>query len=1603
MRGMGVIVAMGLVILLCLACSPATANESGVVNGSAGSDDITGVINAEVVSGPSGAPEIPPFLTTPDPRTQSDLIYPPVPAPDTPPDEIGSTVGSETYVFVTKWGTYGSGDGQFLGPSGIAVDSTGNVYVTDNQNNRIQKFSSDGTFLAKWGTYGSGDGQFQFPTDIAVDSSGNVYVIDEGNRRIQKFSSSGTFISKWGSEGSGDGQFLFPSGIAVDSSGNVYVADWSTNKVQKFSETGTFLLKWGTYGSGDGQFDIPYGVAVDSSDNVYVVDNNNQRIQKFSSTGTFLLKWGSNGLGDGQLYCPYDIAVDSSNNIYVTDAVHNHRIQKFSSTGTFLTKWGTEGSGDGQFQQIFGVAVDLSGNVYVIDMIWYSGDPRDPRIQKFAPSSANLPVANFVGTPTSGNAPLTVQFIDNSTNTPTSWNWNFGDGSSSTHQFPSHTYTIDGTYTVALTVTNSWGSNTLTRTNYITVGSGVVAPVATFTGSPTSGTVPLTVTFTDSSTNTPTSWNWNFGDGSSSTLQNPSHTYSSTGTYTVSLTAINSAGSNTSTRTNYITVGSGVVAPVANFVGTPTYGTAPLTVQFIDNSTNFPTSWSWSFGDGSSSTLQFPSHTYTIDGTYTVALTVTNSGGSNTLTRTNYITVGSGVVAPVANFVGTPTSGTAPLTVQFIDNSTNFPTSWNWNFGDGSSSTLQFPSHTYTIDGTYTVALTVTNSGGSNTLTRTNYITVGSGVVAPVASFTGSPTAGTAPLTVTFTDSSTNTPTSWNWNFGDGNSSTLQNPSHTYSSTGTYTVSLTAINSAGSNTSTRTNYITVGSGVVAPVAAFTGSPTSGAAPLTVIFTDSSTNTPTSWSWNFGDSSSVNATQRNPIHTYASTGTYTVSLTATNAAGSNTSTRPSYITVSSGVVAPVANFVGTPTSGTAPLAVQFTDNSTSSPTSWNWNFGDGNSSILQNPTHIYTSVGTYTVSLTATNAAGSNTTTVTNYITVSHGTEPGPVLEWQKQLQGNINQIAMSDDGSRVIVASDNGNITAFNQNGEQLWQYNIGGSASTVSISPDGSRTAAGSSESGIFFFDQSGHLLWNYPTPSITRISLSKDVSTIGAAYNNQGIYILDNQGNLINSTSTDSGYVWDVTISSDGSRIVIGTGVGNICVFDRSGRLLWEYNTGDSVRDVYLSDDGSQIAAAAGYYQPGKVYLFDISGNLLWRNDVPQHPVAVTISPDKSTVSATLVGGEIFMFAGSGTLQWYDLLDPNRLYPDQSDVSYKILESSDSRRIFTAVDKNLYLYTNEGARVWRFSPENMGSEYIADIAISSDGSKVVAATRSFYSDGLGSILFLSTNPISPIVRFTADPTSGLVPLTVQFTDSSTNSPTSWIWNFGDVSTSTEKNPSHTYTSAGTYTVALTASNSVGSNVCTKTSYITVNAASGVDNAGVYRSGVFYRNGADAVVYGIATDTPIIGDWNGDHISEVGVYRDGVFYRKDATDIVYGLSTDTPVIGDWNGDHISEVGVYRDGVFYRNGADAIVYGLSTDTPVIGDWNGDGISEVGVYRGGVFYRNGADAIVYGISTDTPVIGDWNGDGMSEVGVFRGGVFYRNGADVIVYGLSTDTPVIGKWT
>ncbi|RPJ77030.1 MAG: PKD domain-containing protein, partial [Alphaproteobacteria bacterium] len=210
--------------------------------------------------------------------------------------------------------------------------------------------------------------------------------------------------------------------------------------------------------------------------------------------------------------------------------------------------------------------------------------------------------------------------------------------------------------------------------------------------------------------------------GKYSTARNPAHTYDKAGKYAVSLTVSNAAGSNTVTKSGYIIVNA-VKVPVAAFSASPTYGNAPLKVSFIDKSTGSPTSWRWSFGDGTFSTAKNPAHTYNKAGKYTVSLSVKNNNGINTATKSSYI-VAKVLKAPVAAFSASPISGTAPLKVQFTDKSTGSPTSWKWNFGDGTSSTMKNPAHKYNKAGKYTVTLTAINSAGSNTLKNTNYVTV---------------------------------------------------------------------------------------------------------------------------------------------------------------------------------------------------------------------------------------------------------------------------------------------------------------------------------------------------------------------------------------------------------------------------------------------------------------------------------------------------------------------------------------------------------------------------------------------------------------------------------------------------------------------------------------------------------------------------------------------------------------------------------------------------------------------------------------------------------------------------------------------------------------
>lgn len=213
------------------------------------------------------------------------------------------------------------------------------------------------------------------------------------------------------------------------------------------------------------------------------------------------------------------------------------------------------------------------------------------------------------------------------------------------------------------------------------------------------------VAFTDLSTNTPTSWDWDFGDGSTSTDANPTHTYAANGTYYVCLTASNVVGSGS--YCDFVTVDI-YAAPATAF----SYDGDPL-VAFTDLSANDPTSWAWTFGDGATSDLQNPTHTYAVNGTYEVCLTATNFMGSNEACQS--IVIEGNIVAPVADF----TYSIAGELVTFTDLSTNDPTFWGWNFNDGSSSTEQNPSHTFAVAGDYNVCLTAGNIAGTNEVCKT--------------------------------------------------------------------------------------------------------------------------------------------------------------------------------------------------------------------------------------------------------------------------------------------------------------------------------------------------------------------------------------------------------------------------------------------------------------------------------------------------------------------------------------------------------------------------------------------------------------------------------------------------------------------------------------------------------------------------------------------------------------------------------------------------------------------------------------------------------------------------------------------------------------------
>ncbi|KAG2472047.1 MAG: HYR domain protein [Nitrosopumilales archaeon] len=283
-----------------------------------------------------------------------------------------STAYSASHPLLTQWGESGTSSGSFYSPQNLAIDSDGNVYVTDLGNKRVQKFDNDGTFLSAWGSGGTGAGQFNSPSGISVYEN-FVYVVDSQLNKIQKFDTDGNFVTQWGSSGDEPGQFLLPKDITVNKNGTLLVVDTGNQRIQQFSIEGEFLKEFGQSGSGDEEFVSPTGITTDDDYNIYVSDPGSNSIKKFDSEGNLIKIFGPNIAGFP--IKPGGLVIDPEGNIYVADT-YNNRILRLDPEGTTLTTFGSMGIEDGQFKFPMDVALDQNANLFVTDSNGH-------RIQKF--------------------------------------------------------------------------------------------------------------------------------------------------------------------------------------------------------------------------------------------------------------------------------------------------------------------------------------------------------------------------------------------------------------------------------------------------------------------------------------------------------------------------------------------------------------------------------------------------------------------------------------------------------------------------------------------------------------------------------------------------------------------------------------------------------------------------------------------------------------------------------------------------------------------------------------------------------------------------------------------------------------------------------------------------------------------------------------------------------------------------------------------------------------------------------------------------------------------------------------------------------------------
>ncbi|PCH96343.1 MAG: hypothetical protein COB85_03660 [Bacteroidetes bacterium] len=1038
-----------------------------------------------------------------------------------------------------------------------------------------------------------------------------------------------------------------------------------------------------------------------------------------------------------------------------------------------------------------------------------------------------LPEADFNAQNTtsclSGNS---ITFINNSNNS-SSWIWDFGDGNTSITENPVHSYSNSGSYIVTMIAQNDVGCNAvISKPSYISIFSGWDAEFTVDTN--VSCNLNHLFSFNCYATGV-TSWSWDFGDGFLSNLQNPQHSYNDPGVYTISLITLNANGCvDTLVKDDYISVGFGYQPVITANITT---GCIPLSVNFNDTN-SLSSTWLWDFGDGDTSSLRNPIHIYSDSGSFDLTVIITNINGCvNTLTLDEYVTA---LNPPIANFSYNIFSRCSPRHIKFINNSAN-ATSWLWDFGDGTTSTAEEPSHTYYDTGSYTVVLTVFSANGCSDVNEWVNMTT---LTKPVAGFGETDTSGCVPFLTSFVDSSMDG-VSWLWLFGDGDTSVQQNPVHVYKNDGTYDVTLIVSNLGGCvDTLTKLELITT-----QPYTPFYIEPSAytGCAPLNMSFED---HTPgaVNWVWDFGDGSPV-GNQGEANHTYQNEGTYIVSLVVETTSGCSQHI-PAYKTI---IVSEGKSDFAYSWNFCTPLTVNFTDSSTNA-NSWNWNFGDGSSSALQNPTHAYAGFGRYVVILTVTNAIGCFYTTA-KMVTV----EPRPSL------------------AGPVFIASDSlypMNMDLFaNSNGATSWLWNFGDSSATSTL-------------------ENPSHYYAFQPYWNITLI--------------------------VSNGSCTDTFMLEVIEVSpmpgvpvgveeegTEENEIISYPALGcipfTVCFYNEFPNAVsytWSFGDGDSsnIADpihVFNSPGSYDISLTVsnidGTYDTLEMNDFIIAGG-------PEAAFTATVFPVCDSIGAELVDSSLNVLQwdwsfGNGVISTDQ--NPTHVYP-AINTSYTIsLMVTDSigctdlatSSLYTGILEPVFSFENEicaGDTAHFTSTLSGGSSWMWDFGDSNYSTDsfplhIYADSGTYYPELIYNDTngcahsYVMTNGIvvyKPIADFTlSGATTACDSINVVVGNNSTGAQ-SYVWNFGDGSTSVDEVPMHSYYLPGSYLVSLEAS----INGCTSSvmSPDTVKVNAGKSHFGFDQVNyclpvtVNYTDSSDNAVawlWNFGDDNPLVTNQNPTHV----------------------------------------------------------------------------------------------------------------------------------------------------